>query len=145
MLVGVVFIIASIDKIASPDAFAANIHAYGIIPYAVINLFALIVPWIELLCGVFLISGVLVQSSSGILSFLLVCFIAAMTVAIMQELKIDCGCFGKEHATPVSWSRVLEDVGLLLLCLHLFFFPYPKFSIENLFTKVHTVNSETPE
>ena len=42
-------------------------------------------------------------------------FIVAMIGALLRELKIDCGCFGKEHATPVSWMKVWEDVGLLIL------------------------------
>ena len=122
MVLGVVFIIASIDKIVSPDAFAANVQAYGLVPYALVNITALVIPWLELVCGVFLLGGVRLQSSSAILSALLSMFIIAMIIALVRELKIDCGCFGKEHATPVSWMRVLEDVGLLILGVHCYFF-----------------------
>jgi putative oxidoreductase len=145
IVVGAVFVVASIDKIASPDAFAANVLAYGILPYPLVNLFAVVVPWIELVCGVFLVSGVLVRSTSAMLSFLLACFVAAMIAALLQELKIDCGCFGKEHATPVSWWRVGEDAGLMLLSVYLFFFPYPRFSVENLFAAFRPPHDETPE
>ena len=123
LLLGSMFIVASIDKIAAPDAFAANIVAYQLLPYALVNMIALIVPWMELLCGIFLVGGVYTRGSSALLSILLVVFIVAMVAALLRELKIDCGCFGKEHATPVSWRKVAEDVGLLLLGVYIFIIP----------------------
>jgi len=119
---GTVFIVASIDKITAPDAFAASVVAYQLLPYSLVNLFALIVPWIELICGVYLVAGVHVRASSSILSILIGIFIVAIISALLRELKIDCGCFGKEHATPVRWMKVLEDVGLLVLGALSYFF-----------------------
>ncbi|MBI4546784.1 MAG: DoxX family membrane protein [Ignavibacteriae bacterium] len=120
LVLGSVFIVASIDKIALPEAFAVNIVAYKLLPYGLTNLFALIVPWMELLCGVFLIAGVFLRSSSFMVSLLLSMFTIAMITALVRGLKIDCGCFGVEHASPVSWMRVLEDLGLLVLGIHIF-------------------------
>ncbi|HUL45303.1 MAG TPA: MauE/DoxX family redox-associated membrane protein [Bacteroidota bacterium] len=117
LVVGSVFIVAAIDKIVAPDAFAESIYAYGLIPYPLINLFALILPWLELCCGILLISGVFVRSSASILTLLLLIFIVAIITALSRHLNIDCGCFGKDHATPVSWEKVLEDAGLMILGL----------------------------
>jgi len=119
---GLIFIVASIEKIALPDIFAANINAYGIIPFPMINIFALLLPWIELLCGVYLLAGVKVRSASLVISSMLVVFIVAILIAMAKGLTIDCGCFGSAHATPVGWPKVIEDVGMLLLGLHLMFF-----------------------
>ncbi|MBI1805743.1 MAG: DoxX family membrane protein [Ignavibacteria bacterium] len=135
VVLGVVFIIASIDKIVAPDAFAANVQAYELVPYALVNITALVIPWIELICGIFLLGGVRVQSCSAVLSALLLIFIIAMMTALVRELKIDCGCFGKEHASPVSWMRVLEDVGLFVLGAHLFFFATPPHLMDNVAAK----------
>jgi len=122
MILGIVFIVASIDKIAVPDAFAESILAYRIIPYPLVNLAALLIPWIELICGVLLVSGVRVRPSALLASGLLAVFIIAIVSALLRELKIDCGCFGKDHATPVSWMKVAEDIGLLLLGVHALLF-----------------------
>lgn len=121
-LLGIIFIVASIDKISSPEAFAASIHAYRLSPELFDNLLALLIPWIELVCGILLMSGVKVRASSFILSVLLLLFMVAITAALMRGLKIDCGCFGKEHLTPVSWQKVGEDMGLFIVGLYLFFF-----------------------
>src|SRR2546422_3976141 len=94
LVLGTIFIIASIDKIAAPDAFAASVQAYHLAPYALVNLIALVLPWIELLCGTFLIAGVYVRGSSLMVSLLLGMFVIAMISALMRHLNIDCGCFG---------------------------------------------------
>ena len=118
LVLGVVFVVASIDKIAYPDAFGASIEAYRLIPLVLVNIIALMIPWLELVCGIFLVSGVLTKGSSTVATSLLGVFTLAIISAILRELKIDCGCFGKEHSTPVGWMRVAEDVGLLLLGIH---------------------------
>jgi len=126
LVLGVIFVVASIEKISAPDIFAANIQAYHILPLPCINIVALIVPWIELICGIALLMGVRVTAAAGLVSSMLVVFIAAILMAMAKNLNIDCGCFGSTNATPVGWPKVMEDVGMLLLGLHLYFYSEPK-------------------
>ncbi len=120
LFLGAVFIFASIDKIAAPEPFAIAVEAYKILPYPLINLFALIVPWLELLCGIFLIGGYSIRGSAIILSALLTGFTAAILSAMARNLNIDCGCFGEAYQAPVGWARVFEDLGLLVLGAYLY-------------------------
>lgn len=136
IILGLVFIIASVEKIAMPGEFALSVQAYQIVPLPLVNIVALILPWIELICGLFLLGGIFVRSSSVLLSCLLVIFILGISTALVQNLKIDCGCFGPTHATPIGWKKILEDVGLLLLAIQLYFFPRSAFALRNLITKV---------
>jgi putative oxidoreductase len=122
LCLGLVFIIASIEKIAIPEIFATNIEAYQILPVFIINIIALIIPWLELLCGIFLISGFYLRSSSLIVSALLVAFIFLLSWAIFHGLHIDCGCFGVRGGSEVSWMRIIEDVLLLIMGVHIFFY-----------------------
>jgi uncharacterized membrane protein YphA (DoxX/SURF4 family) len=114
-VLGVVFVFASIEKIAAPEAFAISVEAYRILPLPVINLFALLVPWLELLCGLFLMAGHHLRGSSLVASILLAGFTLAILSAMARGLNIDCGCFGAAYQTPVTWTRIFEDLGLLLL------------------------------
>jgi uncharacterized membrane protein YphA (DoxX/SURF4 family) len=125
-ILGLVFVIASVDKIAMPELFAANVHAYGIIPFSLVNIFALIIPWVELLCGLFLLGGFRLRPSATWLALLNVVFIIAISSAIFRGLEINCGCFGAAKSSIVGWDRVVEDIGLLLLCVHLFLKSEPK-------------------
>lgn len=122
VILGVVFVLASVDKIASPEAFSVSVDAYRLLPFPAVNIFALLVPWLELLCGVFLIAGYLVRGSSLMASILLCLFTFAILSAMARALNIDCGCFGGAYRTPVSWTRVGEDLGLLVLALYVFAF-----------------------
>ena len=49
------FIAASLDKILDPYSFSDSIIDYEITPYWINNLVALVLPWIELICGLLLI------------------------------------------------------------------------------------------
>jgi uncharacterized membrane protein YphA (DoxX/SURF4 family) len=120
LVLGVVFILASVDKIASPEAFSVSVEAYRLLPFPTVNIFALLVPWLELLCGVFLLAGYMIRGSSLIASILLCLFTFAILSAMARALNIDCGCFGGAYRAPVSWTRVGEDLGLLVLALYVY-------------------------
>ena len=58
LFLGGVFIYASVDKILHPDDFAHAVYNYQILPNGLINLTALVLPWLELLLGICLLTGV---------------------------------------------------------------------------------------
>ncbi len=122
-ILGLTFVIASVDKIAMPELFASNVHAYGLVPFSLVNIFALLIPWVELICGLFLLGGFRVRASSIVLSALTFVFIVAISSAIFRGLEINCGCFGASKSSIVGWDRVVEDIGLLLLSFHLILVP----------------------
>ena len=64
LILGIVFIYASIDKIIDPVSFSDTIDNYHISPYSLNNLAALIIPWIELLIGICLIFGIYIEGAS---------------------------------------------------------------------------------
>lgn len=112
-VLAMVFVVAAVPKIAQPETFAASIEAYELLPVAAVNLVAIAVPWLELLCAVFLIGGAWVRPSAAILGAMLLVFIVAIASAILRGLNINCGCFGGA-GSPVGWGKVLEDVALLV-------------------------------
>jgi len=121
-ILGIVFVLASIDKIAMPEVFAQNVEAYKLIPFSLVNIFALVLPWLELITGLFIISGVFIRASALLITSLLIIFILSMTFALLRGLKIDCGCFGSTHDTLISWKRVSEDIFLMILGIYIFFY-----------------------
>lgn len=113
-VLGMVFIAAAVPKIAGPEAFAVSIEAYELLPVFAVNAAAIVMPWIELICGLFLIAGVHTRPSAALLGALLAFFIVAISVAVLRGLNINCGCFGGADDSPVGWGKVLEDVVLLV-------------------------------
>jgi uncharacterized membrane protein YphA (DoxX/SURF4 family) len=129
-IVGLVFIYASIDKILSPQYFAGTILSYQILPEFLINLAAIILPWLELFCGILLVIGIWHRSAAWIVSALTFVFIFAIISVIFRGLDIECGCFGS--GSSANWGRIVEDLFLLAFSLHVAFHPLSYLAIENL-------------
>lgn len=121
MIIGIVFIYSGLEKIVSTADFAASVQNYRIVPIELTNLVGIILPWLEFYCGLFLIIGIFKQASAAILSTLLLLFIFILFSALIRGLDIECGCFGS--GANVSWFRIIEDIVLLTMSLHLLFNP----------------------
>ena len=93
VILGIIFIYASYDKILDPVGFSKNIHNFHVTPIAVENLAALIIPWLELIIGIFLIFGLFLEGTTSIIIGLLVFFIIILSQAVFRGIDVHCGCF----------------------------------------------------
>jgi len=115
LLLGFLFLYSALDKILAPAKFAEVIYNYRLLPVELLNICAIIVPWIEITIGVTLLLGVWVTSSALLLSGLTVVFIGLLLSAIGRGLNIECGCFSLDsEGSLVSWKRIFEDVLILI-------------------------------
>ena len=96
VILGIIFIYASYDKILDPAGFSKNIHNFHVTPITIENLAALIIPWLELIIGVFLIIGLFLEGTTSIIIALLVFFIIILSQAVFRGIDIHCGCFKTE-------------------------------------------------
>jgi uncharacterized membrane protein YphA (DoxX/SURF4 family) len=119
LVVGGVFIWAGLLKILDPLEFAQNIANYRVFSRDLSLLAAIVLPWLEVLCGVLVIFGIFRSASSLLLSGLLAAFLVLITVTIFRGLDVDCGCFGSS-GRHVDYSLLLADIVLLYLTLNIF-------------------------
>jgi len=120
LLVGGMYIAASFYKIIEPASFAKSIWQYHMVPGSLINLMALILPWLELLIGLAIIFGLAYRGAIWWANLLLVIFIVALAATIVRGIDIDCGCFkAGQSATGPAWTALLFDFGALLFAVHL--------------------------
>ena len=61
IILGVVLIAASIDKILHPEAFAKVIGNYNVLPFGLENFLAIILPILEFVVGCCLIFGIMLD------------------------------------------------------------------------------------
>lgn len=120
VLLGVVFVFASYDKILQPQAFALAVYNYQLLPDVVINLAALLLPWLELLLGLCLLFGIWLPGAAVAGTGLLVVFLGALAVNQIRGLDIHCGCFSTDpQEGPAGWGTVLRDLGFFAVSLYL--------------------------
>jgi putative oxidoreductase len=129
LILGFVFIYAASEKITDPVGFAESIHNYKIFPLITINLISIILPWLELITGLFLIFGISVKESVFIINILTFLFIILIGVSLFRGLNIDCGCFGTNNGETIGVKKIIEDVILLLLGILIYFYDKEYFSI----------------
>ena len=118
---GGVFIFAALDKILNPQAFAQMIYNYQILPGALINLTALILPWLELLLGLLLICGWWLGPAIILANLLLATFFGALLYNLARGLDIHCGCFSTStEGDPTQLWYLVRDSGFLMMgaCLY---------------------------
>ena len=115
VLLGSVFIYASLLKIADPVAFAGSVAAYKILPYFASYLTAAVLPFVELVCGLLLVCGYRVKGGALIIAIMNVVFMIALGAAIVRGLDIDCGCFKQGGAKTTPWTALLRDVVFLAM------------------------------
>ena len=131
VFLGAVFVIASIDKIADPAAFAQSISNYKIIAGASATVLATIVPWMELLAGLGMMMGILLRGSTLLAGTLLTIFTGCVISALLRHLDISCGCFTQDPgAATIGWYKVLENAVLIAVSVFLYYSRSTRFSIE---------------
>ena len=117
LIVGGVFIYASIDKLLHPAAFAEVIHHYRILPISLLHFFAHLLPVLELLTGAALVLGFKQRGAALLAGVLTIIFMAAITSALIRNLDISCGCFNTDGGHAVGLDLLWRDGILLALCL----------------------------
>lgn len=131
IVLGGIFIYAAIGKILYPAEFSEAIANYQLVPVAVTNILAIVLPWVELIAGLFLLNGFKTQSANFILLVMICVFSFGAILAVARGLDINCGCF-TESSRKVGIIFLAEEAAMLLMSVCIYFFDKEKFSIDNL-------------
>lgn len=105
LAVGGVYVWYGVNKVREPAAFMKALHGYAMLPVSppyYLNLTVVVLPWIEILCGLLLLLGIWLRTAAVLLFAMTVVFTAAVAlrasaIADAQGLplcgvRFDCGC-----------------------------------------------------
>ena len=121
LLLGVVFVVASADKILDPAEFARTVRNFQILPDALVNLTALILPWLELLIGLCLPIGCWLGGATLLANGMLAVFFGSLVFNWARGLDVSCGCFGSLSLGTINiYWLLIRDVVFLLMGAYLF-------------------------
>ena len=120
-ILGAIFIYASWDKLHYPADFAQDVYNYQILPEIFVNIFTIILPWIELICGSLLIIGFLKRGSILIINLLLIAFFFAMAINLYRGIEIGCGCFSIGNSNDkINISYLIRDLLMIGMCFYVY-------------------------
>jgi putative oxidoreductase len=138
LLLGLIFVVAAAGKLAKPVQFMGDMAAYEMVPGAVLPWAASMLPMVEAVAGLVLLAGVpfafsrskrpvlgiWLTSAAWAVAGMLVMFIVALSVVILQGKSLDCGCFDMlgrylpiAHSSKVDWGIVGRDFVMLAMAV----------------------------
>ena len=121
LVVGALFIWAGAIKVLDPIQFSRDIDNYKILPWTLGVRLAFYLPWLEILCGLAVITRKLYRGGLSILTTLITVFIAATMIAKARGIDITCGCFGHVSKNfSFGWHLAL-DFAILAALVALWF------------------------
>lgn len=139
ILTGIIFAYAGFSKLIEPfENFRGMINEYEVVPYAWSTPIALILPWFELVFGVFMILGYLPKITSLVLAGMSLMFLFTLGAsnALLEGANKDCGCFGQYGPIHLKvWQVFVMDFIILLLSLKLSSLKDHAFSVDRLLSR----------
>lgn len=116
-ILGVLLVWASLSKIGNPQEFYISIAAYKTaLPGVLLRLAAMILPWLELLCGLLLLGRIWTRAALVWSLVMFAVFVVMTGQAWARGLDISCGCFnlrafGLDPASGKAFVKFIESVG----------------------------------
>ncbi|GJM20243.1 MAG: hypothetical protein DHS20C15_01580 [Planctomycetota bacterium] len=127
LVLGGLFLWMGAQKISDPVVFLKLIREYEMLPERpplALNSVAVMLPWLEVLCGGLLVLGVAVRGAALVVFGMLAVFSTAILLRALQiqsaeeiafcAVAFDCGCGAGPQ--PVC-NKLLQNAGLLLASL----------------------------
>ncbi|MCP4676154.1 MAG: DoxX family membrane protein [Deltaproteobacteria bacterium] len=136
LVLAVTFIWACIHKIGNPSDFALQVATYQILPLSLINLQAVILPWLELTAAVLLVVGLWTRPAALVTCGMNIMFIVAIALALSADLQLQCGCFASAEAgNEMDSNLIIRDIGLLAVGIYLTVMKPDRLTLDRLFER----------
>jgi putative oxidoreductase len=125
VVVGGLFIYAALPKIGGPGEFARIVYHYQLVGpsarlgYVPANVFAVTLPWVELVAGALLVTGLWRREAAVVTCGLLLMFLFGVSWALAHGIDIEnCGCFSVKGAGRAPGLKLMAgDLAMLAAAL----------------------------
>lgn len=115
--IGAVFLAAGGLKVGHAAQFAQEIAAFRLVPQPLIAPMALLLPFLEIVLGGYLVAGLFTRTSAWIAAAVFALFDAAIASAVVRGMTLNCGCFGPNDASVTTWGEVARDAILIVIAV----------------------------
>ncbi len=110
-------LLSGLQKILYPGDFAVSVYRFHLMPGFLVNLTALYIPWLEIVCAVCILFVPRWRIPAlCIVLWLVVAFTVAIGLNLWRGSVFGCGCFGRGSLDkPMSWLNIAHNICLMLL------------------------------
>jgi putative oxidoreductase len=143
LYLGAVFLWAAWHKVLHPESFALDIATYDILPLNLVNLQAIILPWVEVTAALLLILGVRTRAGGLLVFGMMLMFVTAVSMAFARGIDTSCGCFASTAANedPISQATIVRDLFWLVLAAYVVIVDRTPFGLERWLTRRSAVHA----
>ncbi len=154
VFLGGYFIYAGTVKALDPVVFLKGVNLYKMLPLdppVFLNGTAIILPWLEIVCGIALVLGLMQRGAAALIALMLCVFTPAIflrSLAVMGEqgisffeVEFDCGC---GTGNEIIWIKLAKNTGLFLLAVFAVFSRSRRFSLAALFERLRRSACKCP-
>lgn len=125
LFLGGIFVLAGIPKIINPEGFSEIVYNYRLLPDILVNLFALLLPWVETAAGVLLLANIWIPAMALLCTAMMFLFLGALGINMLRGLNIYCGCFAVDPSEIITdlkmWIYIIRDIFFLFPCAYLIY------------------------
>lgn len=121
--VGLVLLWSASEHLKNMQFFLISVFRYELFPQPMVKLIVLMMPYVELLLGVYLLANLNPSFSRLMTALVFFAFAILQITALARGLEIDCGCFGTSNDKPIS-----STAAMLNLAVAITFFVYWRFT-----------------
>ncbi len=118
LILGGIFVAASIGKLQHPALFTDTVVGYGMLPEGLARFYGTVLPWVEIFIGCSLVLGIFPAIAAAITVPVTLSFAIAGIYSLIYPVGDACGCFG-ELVTLSHWQSLLIDAAMLLMAGHI--------------------------
>jgi uncharacterized membrane protein YphA (DoxX/SURF4 family) len=121
LILAAIFLLSSYGKLVDLERYSVDaVYNFAILPMWLARPFGLVMPFLEGLCGLGLLFGVLTRLSALGVGLMSLAFFVAKAVVLSQGRSIECGCFGAVVDTLASVT-IYMDIPMMLMGLLIMF------------------------
>jgi uncharacterized membrane protein YphA (DoxX/SURF4 family) len=117
LVLAALFLLSSYGKLVDIERYSVDaVYNFGILPMWLARPFGLVMPFLELLCALGLLFGVLTRLSALGAAAMSLAFFSAKAMVLSQGRMIECGCFGAIVDTLASVTIFMDfPMGLVVM------------------------------
>jgi uncharacterized membrane protein YphA (DoxX/SURF4 family) len=148
VFLGGYFLYTGVVKALDPFTFLLGIRTYGVMPEQppiFLNSTAVILPWLEIICGLALVLGVWIRGAALNIAVMLLVFTPAILMRGLEiqaekaisffDVKFDCGC---GTGVEITWIKLCKNTGLFLLAVLALLSRSRRFTLDRLLDRVRS-------